>query len=554
MKRFNLKLFAVSIIMAIVATSCIDDQFDTPPIKELPVGSVVTLQNLRDLCPPGNTFKIKGDSSLYATVTMDESSGNLYKTVFVQDNTGAVNLRFSSATTLSEGDSIRIYLKGAILSWYNNLFKIDSLHADYSVVKQAVNKHVEPQVVTITDINLDKSYFQSRLVKIENVQIRESDLGKNWAPYQEYGEINIEDLNGNTMLIRTSGYSKFASQKVPEGLGSMIAVVGLYRETVQLTIRRASEINFTEPRYVPVVTGTGTKADPWDVATAITLQNQEPRKVGFVKGFIVGSVKTGVSSVASTDDIHFTTPVTSATNVVLADDPNERDLSKLIIINLPSAKPLRTQVNLLDNPENLGKWLNVSGALRSYFGLAGSRDSSGELTEFEIEGGGSGGETTIFSETFATGQGNFTIVNVLKPEALDNIWYHNTQYSQMAAGAYKDGTNHASEAWLISPAIDLSSVSAATFTFDHAGKQFGAPVSNLTIQVSTVYSGGEVNAANWTQITIPNHLSGETNTFKSAGDMDLTQYCGNSNVRIAFKYTSTTTGAGNWYVKNVVVK
>ncbi|MDX9770965.1 MAG: DUF5689 domain-containing protein, partial [Tenuifilaceae bacterium] len=193
MKRFSFKLLAVTLLVAVAAYSCIDDKFDTPPIVELPEGSVLTIQKLKELCPPGNTYKINGDSSLYAVVTMDEMSGNIYRNIFVQDNSGAANLRFGSTSGLYEGDSIRLYLKGAVLSWYNNLFQIDSLHADYNVVKQATERFVEPEVATISQINLDKDYFQSRLVKIEDVQIRASDTASIWAPYQQYGEIYIED-------------------------------------------------------------------------------------------------------------------------------------------------------------------------------------------------------------------------------------------------------------------------------------------------------------------------------------------------------------------------
>lgn len=163
----------------------------------------------------------------------------------------------------------------------------------------------------------------------------------------------------------------------------------------------------------------------------------------------------------------------------------------------------------------------------------------------------------IFSETFATGQGDFTIYDVknTKPEGeTHSVWYYNSDYKQMAAGAFVSGANYETESWLISPAIDLSNVTKAVFSFDHAGKQFGAPVTNLTVQISSNYTEGDVTAATWTELAIPNHLEGETNDFKSAGDMDITAFCGQSAVRIAFKYTSTTSGAGNWYVKNVTVK
>ena len=211
----------------------------------------------------------------------------------------------------------------------------------------------------------------------------------------------------------------------------------------------------------------------------------------------------------------------------------------------------QVQVIMTAYPHNGTAYCNVS---------LGGVTINGEGTPADVTDPGTDPEPTpgdaIFFESFADGQGDFTTYEVknTKPEGdTHSVWYYNSKHKQMAAGAYVDGTNYETEAWLISPAIDLSNVSTATFTFDHAGKQFGAPTTNLTVQASSNYTEGDVTAATWTELTIPNHLSGETNDFKSAGDMDLAAFCGQANVHIAFKYTSTTTGAGNWYIQNVSV-
>ncbi|GAB1405211.1 hypothetical protein MASR1M74_23900 [Lentimicrobium sp.] len=101
----------------------------------------------------------------------------------------------------------------------------------------------------------------------------------------------------------------------------------------------------------------------------------------------MGSVKSGVTSITSPDDINFVAPFTSATNVLISDNKDETDFNRCVVVNLPSGKPLRTNVNLLDHPENLGKKLNVLGTLRTYFGVAGLRDAPGENTDYELEGG-----------------------------------------------------------------------------------------------------------------------------------------------------------------------
>lgn len=551
MKRFSFKLLAVTLLVAVAAYSCIDDEFDTPPIVELPEGSVVTIQKLKELCPPGNTYKINGDSSLYAVVTMDEMSGNIYRNIFVQDNSSAANLRFGSTSGLYEGDSIRLYLKGAVLSWYNNLFQIDSLHADYNVVKQATERFVEPEVATISQINLDKDYFQSRLVKIEDVQIRASDTASIWAPYQQYGEIYIEDTEGNEMMIRTSGYAKFASENVPNGFGSIIAIVGLYRETVQLSIRRTSEVKLDGERWIPVLSGSGTKEDPWDVETGISLQNKDPRETGWVKGFIVGAVKDGTSSVSSANDIDFTAPFSGYTNVVIADNSDEKDLSKLLVVNLPSGKPLRSQVNLKDNPSNLGKWINVTGTLRTYFGIAGMRDGTGETSDFEIEGGGGDGGIieAFFEENFTNDLGSFTSISIIGDQQWGWDSYDNG-CAKMSGNV--SSTNYANEDWLISPSIDLTNKVNVVMHIREA-INYITSYNDLQVMVSTNYnSANPPSSSTWTEMTGFNRPQGSNWTFVDSGDISMTQFEGET-IHIAFKYSSTNSGSATWEIGKVIL-
>ena len=68
-------------------TSCKKD-FDDPTINVVPTGNVLTIAEVRALYQPGKTIKIAEDISVYGVVTMDESTGNLYKESFITDGTG----------------------------------------------------------------------------------------------------------------------------------------------------------------------------------------------------------------------------------------------------------------------------------------------------------------------------------------------------------------------------------------------------------------------------------------------------------------------------------
>lgn len=297
--------------------------------------------------------------------------------------------------------------------------------------------------------------------------------------------------------------------------------------------------------------GTGTQADPYNIATAIQNQNANPYVVGWIKGFIVGSVKSGVSSITSADDIHFTGPFTSATNVLLADNANETNYLNCVIVNLPAGKPLRTDVNLMDNPANLGKWLKVTGVLRSYFGVAGLRDSSGEAADFELENGGGGGGNSIFLEDFNTNLGTFTGYSV----SGDQVWgWGNFDGGCAVMSGFVTPSSYANEDWLISPAISLAGQTGVTMNFREA-INYITSINDLKVFISTNYDGTSNPSTNgtWTELTGFTRAAGNNWTFVNSGDVSLAAYEGQT-VRIAFKYISSASASSTWEISRVEVK
>lgn len=127
-------------------------------------------------------------------------------------------------------------------------------------------------------------------------------------------------------------------------------------------------------------TGDGTKASPYNCAAVIGLNN--PGTKAWVKGYIVGVYNYDNNSALES------TPGTVNTCVALADNPNETDKNKTVAVQLPVGD-IRTAVNLVDHPENLGKLLAIEGELVKYFGLPGVKNA----TAYELEGAGNGGNS-----------------------------------------------------------------------------------------------------------------------------------------------------------------
>ena len=161
-------------------------------------------------------------------------------------------------------------------------------------------------------------------------------------------------------------------------------------------------------------------------------------------------------------------------------------------------------------------------------------------------------DKTFLNETFAT-EGDFTINDVDRDSALSYVWKYNSDYKCMVASAYMNKKAYAAESWLISPAINLSNATMATLTFDHAAKfQSGDLEEEFQLMVAKNPSK-TLDATEWTKLTIPTMPTKGGWTYASSGEIDLSDYVGEENVRIAFRYVSTTSAADTWQVKNVKV-
>ena len=298
--------------------------------------------------------------------------------------------------------------------------------------------------------------------------------------------------------------------------------------------------------------GTGTADDPYNVAAGITQQTTQ--ETAWVRGYIVGAVKSGEdhNTVTSNDDIDWAAPFGRATNVLIADDASCNDIASCLIVKMPAGSALRTKVNLVDHPDNLGKELLVYGTLKYGFGQPGV-DSPGTESDFVFEGGDTPTPpdpgTGIFSETFTNGQGQFTIQDV-EIAGLNYVWTHMSSYKCMKANGYYQGA-HATESWLVSPQIDLSNVTSATLKFDHA-VAFASAEGSFFVMASTDYAG-DVTTATWTELNIGTWPTPNSSWVFEGAFADMSSLVGH-NVTIAFKYTSTMDVCPAWEVKNVVVE
>jgi predicted extracellular nuclease len=104
------------------------------------------------------------------------------------------------------------------------------------------------------------------------------------------------------------------------------------------------------------------------------------------------------------------------------------------------------------------------------------------------------------------------------------------------------------EIWFISPTMNLTTATNPMLNFNSAKNYSGLPIA---VKVSTNYSAGAPSTAAWTDITSSCALSTGGFAFVNSGNVSLSTYNGAANVRIAFVYASTTTGAATWQVDDI---
>ncbi len=557
MKNSVFNSFLLLAMMGMLFAAC-KKEYPQPPIQELPIGTVYTIGEILDM--PQNT--VFDTASVYGIVTADEVSGNLYKSAYIQDRaTGAaIQLYMDAVSGVRIGDSIRVFLKGVKFGMYKNLPQLSEFGPDGHIVILANNRPIEPQLTTIADINAGRHLAQ--LVKLENVSF--VDQGETFAPTSAYGEHDIKDETGNSVMVRTSNYANFAGNPLPTGTGSLIAIASVYNTTWQLTLRSANELVFDGDSPAPTPTptpteleGDGSRENPYTANDIILLAKQESDGSSYwVKDRIVGTISTE----GNQNTYVFSSSADIATNLIISSNENASGEAECVPVQLPSGA-VRTGLNLVDNPGNYLQEVLLYGTLEKYFSKPGIKN----VTYAEINGngfgtdpnGGGGGDGNNYFNQPLTSQASFNVFSAYSV-AGDQGWSFSAQYGAVMSG-YANNTSYANEDWLISPAIDLSASTSPVLVFDHtrgpaSSINVGVNEGYYTVWVTNGYTNGEApNMENWVELTGVNHATAGW-AWVSSGNLVIPAEFKTSTCRIAFRYLSVSGASATWEIKNVVVK
>ena len=442
MKKINLKINAFSLLIAMIASGCVNsDVYDAPDLS----GDCISLTPTKEVSDITNMTttafaKYTDPDIIEAYVTSSDEGGNIYKSISMVSTDGTIGFSmpvddYNLYTKFEPGRKVYINMKNRYYVEEYNSTVIGSLYdnntpanlqddsvgrislIDYrSIIKASCVKVDESTITNRISISAakDDSYL-NKLIEFDNVQFTDESLGKKYfdPTLNNLGSATnhqIVDASGATIILRVSQYAGFSLQSVPSGSGKIVGVLTKYNSDYQFMVRTINDIQLTDNRIVPLFEETFSTNFP-----------------GWEKRSVVGS----------------------------------------------QVWSLDTQFG---NPGNCAK---MSG--------------------------------------------------------------------------FASGASNANEDWLISPAINMSSVASAKLSFDTATKFNGNP---LTILISNNYDGlGNPASATWT--TLSGTLSPSTGNYvwTGSGPIDISLFTGSGNnaVYIAFKYTSTTSASATWEVDNVKI-
>jgi len=217
-----------------------------------------TILDLKALYTSG-TIQINDDYIVEGVVVGNDISGNLYKQLFISDESAGIEFRVNVTKLYLNypvGTKVLINCKGMYLGSYGGVTQLGGLYNGSFGMLEAVEFNAKVVVVgsqnlipietTIADI--DDSML-GKLVKLNGVQFIDSELGKVYAESAfSYTNRTLEDASNSTIIVRTSKYAGFASTVLPNNSGAMTAILSKYNSTYQLYIREIGDVNFNQER------------------------------------------------------------------------------------------------------------------------------------------------------------------------------------------------------------------------------------------------------------------------------------------------------------------
>lgn len=200
------------------------------------------------------------DMIVTVRVFSNDQSGNVYKQLFAQDATGALMFSINKSRLYQEypvGQAVNVNLTGLYIGRRQGMLQVGAL-GDYNGTPQpdrldesewathaSITGSPNPADIktfdaTIPNFNSAARKWSAAYVKLAGVHFAKGGTGT----FVEGGQatsVDLLDASGNTVIVRTSAYADWGSQKLPAGTGNVTAIVTYYNQTPQLILNSSAD-------------------------------------------------------------------------------------------------------------------------------------------------------------------------------------------------------------------------------------------------------------------------------------------------------------------------
>ena len=312
MKKIKFIAMALMAMTGLMLGSCMGDSYADPDmvetipaapygnnlLREKNVVSIAQLKSDYKTTINGGGYKlIDKPMMIKGYITGNDISGNLYQQVALQDETGAILVDINAGGLhgyLPVGQEILIDLNGLYIGGYGKQAQIGGIYTNlktgatsvgkmdrptwqkhFKLLDEADASNVEAEEFDLTKAT-DATYLEEnagKLMTIRKVKFNSAHGKTVWAANDETTNQTLKDaesgqwISSNTVVVRTSGYARFANAILPEGAFDITGIFTRYNNVWQIIIRNTDDLK-------PVVLDkSGTLEDPYTVTKALEIIN-----------------------------------------------------------------------------------------------------------------------------------------------------------------------------------------------------------------------------------------------------------------------------------------
>ncbi len=194
------------------------------------VANVISIQSVRDMYAGGTTTVSSG--SIKGVVTSDYTSQSIHGlSMYIQDATAGITLRFDSDPTFPLGSEVAIDISGTTLSEFSGLLQLNNVKVGAAFVVSTPGD-VTPRDATVLEVLTNAQAWESTLIRIKKATLSGNSVYG--------GDVTVTDATGS-MVLFTRNQANFASNAVPSGEITLTALISEF-DVPNLIMRNASDV------------------------------------------------------------------------------------------------------------------------------------------------------------------------------------------------------------------------------------------------------------------------------------------------------------------------